>query len=151
MARTNRTNKKRAEFLDALAETASVVRACEVSGVPRRTAYDWRRDDEEFAAEWERALDIGTDALEDEATRRAFEGVDEPVHYQGVATSTIRKYSDTLLMFMLKARRPDKFKERSAQEHTSPDGSMSPQKQELTDEELKAEAEKRGLPTSVFE
>lgn len=35
--------------------------------------------------------------------------------------------------------------------HTSPDGSMSPQKQELTDEELQEEAEKRGLPTRVFE
>lgn len=122
MSRTERTHKKREAFLNALAETASVVKACDVAKVGRRTVYDWRRDDEAFAEAWERALDIGTDALEDEATRRAFEGWDEPVHYQGIATSTIRKYSDTLLMFMLKARRPEKFKDRAQHEHTGQDG-----------------------------
>lgn len=121
-ARTERTNKKREKFLNALAESASVVKACEIAKIGRRTVYEWREKDKDFAAAWERALDIGTDALEDEATRRAFEGWDEPVHYQGVATSSIRKYSDTLLIFMLKARRPERFKERQAHEHAGPDG-----------------------------
>lgn len=122
MSRTKRTHKKREAFLDALSDTASVVSACKVSGLARRTAYDWRRDDEGFAAAWDAALDIGTDALEDEATRRAFEGWDEPVHYQGIATSSVRKYSDTLLMFMLKARRPERFKDRASHEHSGPNG-----------------------------
>lgn len=122
MTRTERTHKKREKFLDALAETASVVKACEIAKVGRRTVYDWRKNDEAFADAWDDALDVGTDALEDEATRRAFEGWDEPVHYQGVATSTIRKYSDTLLMFMLKARRPERFKDRAAHEHSGKDG-----------------------------
>lgn len=120
--RTIRAHKKRQAFLDALAETASVFAACRESGLARRTAYDWRAEDPDFAAAWDKALDIGTDALEDEATRRAFHGYDEPVHYKGKATSAIRKYSDTLLIFMLKARRPERFKERAAHELTGEGG-----------------------------
>ena len=120
MSRTDRTDKKRQKFLDALAETASVVSACDISNVPRRTAYDWRKADASFAEAWDSALDVGTDALEDEAVRRAYSGWNEPVHYQGVQTSTIRKYSDTLLIFLLKGRRPEKYKER--QEVTGANG-----------------------------
>jgi hypothetical protein len=58
------------------------------------------------------ALELGTDALEDEAVRRAYHGNDRPVTFQGKVTDTFKEYSDNLLMFMLKARRPDKFKER---------------------------------------
>jgi hypothetical protein len=49
----------------------------------RTTAYDWREEDPDFAEKWDRAMRIGVTALEDEATRRAFEGVDEPVIHQG--------------------------------------------------------------------
>ncbi len=44
--------------------------------------------------------------------RRAVEGVDEPRFHDGQICGHVRKYSDTLLIFMLKARRPDKYKER---------------------------------------
>jgi hypothetical protein len=37
---------------------------------------------------------------------RAVEGVERPVFQRGQQVGTIREYSDRLLMFMLKARRP---------------------------------------------
>ena len=49
--------------------------------------------------------------LEAEARRRAAIGVDEPVFYKGEVVGHIRKYSDTLLMFLLKAHWPEKFRE----------------------------------------
>ena len=122
MSRTERTAEKRAAFLSALEETANVKLSCEQSGLPRQTAYDWRRADGQFAEAWEAALDIGTDALEDEAVRRAMQGTDKPVYYQGDECGTVREYSDTLLIFMLKARRPDRFKDRSHHELTGKDG-----------------------------
>ena len=67
--------------------------------IGRTAAYKWRDDDEAFAAEWEDAIEEGTDALEDEAIRRA------------------KDKSDTLLIFMLKARRPEKFKDRAETTH----------------------------------
>lgn len=76
------------------------------------TAYDWREADSDFAAAWDRAKAIGMDALEDEATRRAFEGIDKPIVHQGVITDTIKEYSDTLAIFLLKGGKPEKYKDR---------------------------------------
>lgn len=123
MSGTNSTAQKTEAFLEALSETASVVKACEISGLSRRTAYNWRDADTDFAAQWDAALTLGTDALEDEAVRRAHEGTDKPVFYKGEICGHIREFSDTLLIFMLKARRPEKFRESAQQVPANPDGS----------------------------
>lgn len=83
MSASNRTPERVAAFCAALAETANVGRACRALGMGRTTAYDWREEDPDFAEKWDRAMRIGVTALEDEATRRAFEGVDDPVIHQG--------------------------------------------------------------------
>lgn len=110
---TGFTDEKRRRFLDALGEGLSVAAACEAAITTRRTAYNHRNADKAFAEAWDAALEAGTDKLEDEAKRRAHDGVEEPVHYQGVRVDTVRKYSDTLLIFLLKGRRPEKYRERS--------------------------------------
>jgi len=107
------TPEKKAAFCAALvASGGNVTRACEAIDVARLTAYRWREDDPEFAADWERAKAAGLDALEDEATRRAFEGNDKPVYQQGQNVGTIREYSDTLAIFLLKGGKPEKYKDR---------------------------------------
>jgi hypothetical protein len=53
------------------------------------------------------------DTLEAEADRRAAEGTLRPVFYKGEQCGEIREYSDTLLIFRLKALRPEKYRERS--------------------------------------
>ena len=45
-----RTHKLETVFLDALAETCNVSRACKAAGVGRMTVYEWREADPEFAA-----------------------------------------------------------------------------------------------------
>ena len=67
-------------------------------------------------------MQIGISALEDEAHRRAFEGVPEPVFHQGVECGSVRKYSDTLAIFLLKAHRPEKYRENSRMELTGANG-----------------------------
>ena len=57
-------------------------------------------------------MEIGTSALEDEAHRRAFDGTEEPVFHQGQECGSVRKYSDTLAIFLLKAHAPEKYRER---------------------------------------
>jgi hypothetical protein len=56
-------------------------------------------------------MGIGTAALEDEAVRRAYHGVEEPVFYKGVQCGSVTSYSDTLLMFLLKARKPAVYRD----------------------------------------
>ncbi len=109
---TKVTPQKKAQFLERLAETASVTAAAAATKISRKTWYQHRNADKEFSKSWEVALDEGTDALEDEAVRRAHEGVLKPVFHGGKKVGEIREYSDTLLMFSLKARRPEKYRER---------------------------------------
>ena len=143
------TPEKLTAFCAALAETCNVGKACAAVGICRTTAYRWRDDDKLFAAQWDQAVRIGVTALEDEASRRAFEGMNEPLTHQGQFTylyetrkdadgddildpisntpkmfpvlddhgkprvATIKKYSDTLAIFLLKAHNPDKYRENS--------------------------------------
>jgi len=97
--RSNRTPKNRETLVAALREGLSVGGACTVAGISRRSYYDWRSEDPEFAAECDEAMDAGTDFLEDVARQRATES------------------SDTLLIFLLKARRPEKYRERQETRH----------------------------------
>lgn len=101
----------REKFLAELKATANVSRSSDAIGINRRTAYDWRRQHPDFAAEWDEAIEVAVDDLETEARRRAYAGVDEPVFYKGEECGVIRKYSDKLLELLLKAHRPDKYRE----------------------------------------
>lgn len=110
--RTIRTPKRRLNFLQSLRGTGgNVTLSCEMAGISKRAAYDWREVDPNFATAWNEAVEAGTEELELEARRRALIGVEEPVFYQGEICGTVRKYSDTLMIFMLKGRRPDKYRD----------------------------------------
>lgn len=83
--------KKQARFINALTDTGNVSRSASTAGIKRSTLYKWRNEDQDFASRWDEALEECTCALEGEAIRRAKEG------------------SDTLLIFLLKALRPEKY------------------------------------------
>lgn len=108
----------RDRFLAGLADGLSVTGAAALAVVNRKTVYDWRHADPEFAAAWEDAVEAGTDKLEDEAWRRAYAGYDKPLVSQGKVVGTYLEYSDTLMVKLLQGRRPQKFKDRVQNEHT---------------------------------
>jgi hypothetical protein len=64
---------------------------------------EWNKQPE-FKAAFEQAAEDATDLLEEEARRRAIEGVPEPHFYEGWVR-VVQKYSDSLLMFLLKGKR----------------------------------------------
>lgn len=70
-------------FLAALRVVPVVARAAEGAGVTRQAAYAARENDEAFAQAWDDAIEHGVDAAEAEAFRRAVQGYEEPVVYQG--------------------------------------------------------------------
>jgi hypothetical protein len=92
--KTIRTHARAIAFCAALAETANIGRACKAVGIGRATAYEWRDADSDFAERWDRALKIGVSALEDEAKRRGFEGIDKPLTYKGHFTYLYQEVLD---------------------------------------------------------
>lgn len=99
------------KFLDALADTCNVSAAAKAAGIRRSTAYEFRKNNPDFAAKWDEALEKATDELEAEARTRAL-GFEEPVfNSEGEEVGTVRRYSDTLMIFLLKAYRPKRFRE----------------------------------------
>jgi hypothetical protein len=153
---------KKEAFIAELSKRGIVLHACNVASVGRATAYQWYDADPDFAAAWDRALEIATDAMEAEAWRRGVEGVEKPLIVGGRLVSErvfngqppgkdeadgpvamIREYSDSLLQVMLKANRPEKYRDRASLEVTGKNG--GPVKHEhlesIPTEDLIAEAE----------
>lgn len=110
--------KRQKKFLAAYATTGIVSAAAAVAKISRQTYYDWYNSDDEFREQAKHAKKEAIDAMEMEAWRRATQGTTKPVFYQGKECGGIQEYSDNLLMFLLKANDPDKFKDRVQNEVT---------------------------------
>lgn len=107
------TAQHKKAFLDAYRDTGNIRTACEATGTVRRTVYKWQEHDAAFSAEFGQAQAEAVEALEREAYRRAVEGVEEPVTAAGRGiVGYTRRYSDTLLIFLLKGAAPHKYRER---------------------------------------
>ncbi|MGC2340990.1 MAG: hypothetical protein WA453_05320 [Methyloceanibacter sp.] len=113
MRKLKLTRARQVRFLKALAETGSVATSAALAGTSRTRVYELRKADPAFASAWEDSEEIAADRLEEEARRRAVEGVEEPlvrggklVHDDSGQPITVRRYSDNLLLALLKAHRP---------------------------------------------
>lgn len=115
MSRPGRGDKtghlKKKRFLEEYSKTGIVSYSAKKAGISRKTFYEWVAKDPEFAAKAKEAEEEATELLETEALRRAVQGTLEPVFWQGKKVGQIRRFSDTLLIFTLKARNPKKYRE----------------------------------------
>lgn len=93
-----------APFLERLRELGVITYAVRGLNISRKTAYNHREQFPEFAAAWDDALEEATERLEIECTMRA------------------RDYSDLLLIFLLKAHKPEKYRETRRYEVSGPNG-----------------------------
>lgn len=113
-----RVRKWRRKFLSALCHSPNVSRAAKLAGRSRSQVYRSRELSPHFARAWDDALEQSIDAAEGEAYRRAVTGVLKPVfgslgNKQGSGQiGQVREHSDTLLIFLLKAHKPQKYRDR---------------------------------------
>jgi hypothetical protein len=105
-------------FLAKFEELFTVTAACEAAGIERSTAYRRRHSDEDFALAWADIEEKTTEMMEQEAIRRATDGINEPIFHKGEIVATVRRPSDRLLIFMLGARNPEKYRERMDIRHS---------------------------------
>ncbi len=99
-------------FLSAYVEMGNISQAAEAANVSRKVHYDWLKEDPDYVKDFESAHKASGDRLEQEARRRAVQGVDKPIFYKGDQVATIKEYSDTLLIFLMKGAMPEKYKDR---------------------------------------
>ena len=125
---------RKAAFLAAYRLCGNIYRAAQEARIARCTIYEWRAHDHEFDLACREAEVEAVERLEEEARRRAYDGVtrEHGIYYRGqkVATEIITEYSDSLLMFLLKALRPEKYKERLTVESVGEADSLTPEERE---------------------
>jgi hypothetical protein len=111
------TEQHKKAFLDTFARCGVIVTACAASGVSRTMVYEWQKRDDAFAAAFQVAQAESVEVLETEVFRRAVTGVERPIVREGKIVGTVRDYSDNLLMFLLKGRRPETYRDNAKITH----------------------------------
>jgi hypothetical protein len=109
--------EKRA-MIAALSQSGNITTAAGVAKTSRQNHYNWLAIDPAYGDAVKAAMQAAGDRLEEEARRRATEGTLEPVFYQGDKVGTVRRFSDTLLIFLLKGAKPEKYRDRTDVRHS---------------------------------
>lgn len=117
----------RRPFLEALSEVPNISRAARIAGVTYRWARQCFTNDPDFAEEWAEAMDIAVERLEEAAFKRAvgegrqykFNKKGQPLRFPEGHPQAGKPYyehvaSDAMTTLLLKAHRPEKYKDRSA-------------------------------------
>ena len=132
LTRKFRHPKKRA-FLVAFAKVGVIGKAAEIARIHRSMHHHWMKTDPDYPDLFHQAEEEAIEILEMEAKRRAVEGINDPIIYQGAISGswvdkegrqvakdtpgstliplTVKRYSDNLLMFILKAANPQKYRD----------------------------------------
>jgi hypothetical protein len=105
------TVEKQYAFIEALAETGIVEEACRRVGMSRTSADNLRRRPcgVHFRRAWEAAVDYSLYRIEEDAFTRSRQGVARPIFHKGEQVGEWRHYDERLTMFLLRARRPQRY------------------------------------------
>lgn len=115
---------QRDAFLEHFRQHGNISAACKHIGISRRTHYLWMKEYEDYAQKFNEACEAAVDAMEQEAVRRAVDGVPRYKFFQGAPIMhptekdaegnavpyVEHEYSDDLLKFCLMGGRPEKYR-----------------------------------------
>ena len=107
------TPEAQQRFIEALARTGIVERACQEVDLSVRSAYNLRnaKGGESFARAWTAALTRAADRVLDIAFEQAIEGEEVPIFDRdGVRTGSTRRYNTRMAMNLLRAYHPERFR-----------------------------------------
>jgi hypothetical protein len=113
----------RPAFLEAFAQHYTVTLACKAVGISRQAAYAERQRNKAFAEAWADVETQTTEFLERELIRRAAESWVERERWEvdtdgnRVLAERVTKWSDSNLQFLLRARKPETYRENVRVDH----------------------------------
>jgi hypothetical protein len=102
--------RKQLAFLEEFIKLPVVKRAARAANIKRGRHYDWLKTDVAYAKLYASLEERLTGLLEDTLVERALYGVEKVVTVAG-KREVIRKFDSQLLIFLLKYRRPDKYRD----------------------------------------
>ena len=104
--RKEQADKRKAHFLEVFEEWGTIRRACDVVGIPRGTYNRWHSEDPDFS----RSVDLARQAFAESLEEIALDRVRNPDKGKG---------SDVLLLGLLNANMPQKFRPQLAMNEDS--------------------------------
>lgn len=106
------SERARAKFLAGLAAGLRVEEAAAVAGRPKQTFYRLKDSDPGFASEWRAAWWASAEVIEERLHEAAVNGWDDfEFDGDGKLTRRMRRWTPQTAVAMLKARRPDVFRD----------------------------------------
>ena len=109
---------KQNAFLTAYAQTGNITAAVRAAQIARESVRLWRMKDPDFRARFREAKREADDMLEAAARQRAIVGTRRPIYQGGKKVGEELVYSDNLLIVLLKASKPHKYRDNFAHEVT---------------------------------
>jgi hypothetical protein len=110
-----RATARRRLLLDNFRRTGNITLACEAAGVQRNQYYVWKEHVPGFVEAFAKPISRRPSASRPRRGAVLSFGVtrERPLLYQGqvVTTEVITEYSDQLLMFLLRARKPEVYRD----------------------------------------
>jgi hypothetical protein len=103
---------RRAAFLAAYVNhLGDVMAASKAAGISRGCHYQWLADPQ-YKAQFEQIERELGDVVQAALTRRAVEGVPDPIYHQGECVGHKQRYSDQGAIALLRGLKPDTFRDR---------------------------------------
>lgn len=119
--RTAKTEAQQRSFFENYVKVGTITGAARRAGIDPAYHYKWLETDPDYPARFKLTHLQASEALVEEGRRRALEGVEEPTGwYRGEPGGFVKRYSDSLLIFLIKGAFPDIYKDRH--EHTGKNG-----------------------------
>jgi hypothetical protein len=109
-------------FLACYGACCSVLKAARWAKINRFTHYTWLKESEAYREAFKEAVPIAAQVLEDEAVRRAHDGLRKAVWHKGKVVGYETEYSDSLMICLLKGNLPEKYRDKWTGELTGKDG-----------------------------
>jgi hypothetical protein len=109
------TDRRQRAFLAGFVLGKGVRGAQRLSGVHRRSHYQWLEDDAVYAERFALVQRMLADEAEEEAYRRAFVGYETSISWRGEVRSAHKGYSDALAIFLLRGMKPERYRRRAGE------------------------------------
>jgi hypothetical protein len=115
-------NPKQRGFLMAFVEHGQRKKAAEQVGIDRRTHCVWLKSDPVYAQAFERAEQFAADVAEDKLYELGIEGYNQVVWQNGIPVGVQKRYLPTLLLAIVNAMKPERYRWRGTVEHDASEG-----------------------------